>query len=273
MNMPSPLTPEFTGSVGAPSSGVLTESVELPVEGAGFRRYRSHDRMNFGVPRLVEAITGAAEAIRADMPASPRLIVGDLSAETGGRIPRHQSHRSGRDVDLLFYVTTPEGIPVESPGFVSLGADGLGRLQDGRYVRLDVEREWRLVKELMARVNVQFMFISRDFEVLIIQYALARGEPLDLIWHAETVLFEPPDSLPHTDHIHLRVACAPSETIRGCSGGGPYWPWLDPLPADADDLRPLLQQIAADDALILEPEAPPDAPSEQEPRVVNASNL
>ena len=40
------------------------------------------------------------------------LTVGDLSARHGGKISSHSSHRSGRDADLLLYMTTLEGAPV-----------------------------------------------------------------------------------------------------------------------------------------------------------------
>jgi hypothetical protein len=39
--------------------------------------------------------------------------------------------------------------------------------------------------------------------------------------------------------MHLRTACTPEEAVIGCEGGGPYWPWLPPLPTapppDTDD--------------------------------------
>jgi hypothetical protein len=65
------------------------------------------------------------------------------------------------------------------------------------------------------------------------------------VWHAETVMLQPKDSLPHDDHLHLRTACLPDEAVLGCEGGGPYWPWLPPLPGtpppDTDeDLAALL---------------------------------
>jgi penicillin-insensitive murein endopeptidase len=96
------------------------------------------------------------------------------------------------------------------------------------------------------------MFASRGIEALLIDYAIARGEDPDLIWHAETVLLQPADSTPHADHIHMRIACTPSEAVAGCDGGGPYWPWLPGLPVlaplDADSLA----EIARDDPFDLE---------------------
>ena len=239
---PTPLAPGLHGSVGVPNRGVLTESEELPVRGEGFVRYRPQSAHYFGRPRLVQALQSAAKSLARGLPGGAPLSIGDLSAQTGGRIPGHDSHRSGRDVDLLFLVTTPAGTPTPSPGFVRFEGDGLARVQGpGKYVRLDVEREWFLIRTLLSApdLGIQFLFVCHEIEALLIDHARAIGEPDALIWHAETVMLEPSDSLRHDDHVHLRIACSPEEVAPGCSGGGPRWPWLpEALPVhrlDAQD--------------------------------------
>lgn len=240
-----------------PHQGVLTESAELPESGPGFRRFRRHGTAYFALPRLVQGLETAARLVEEERGGGARLVIGDLSAQVGGKIPRHNSHRSGRDVDLLFFVMTPDGIPLESPGFVPLGADGFAKLPDGRFVLLDVERQWLLIRALLSNqaLGVQFLFISRDLEALIIQYALARETDLELVSHAETVMVEPVDSLPHDDHIHMRVACAPEEAVRGCMGGGPHWSWLAPLP-ESDLTDSELTTLVAETDPFLSPHDP-----------------
>ncbi|HVY26587.1 MAG TPA: penicillin-insensitive murein endopeptidase [Polyangiaceae bacterium] len=254
---PTPLAPGLFGSVGMPNSGVQTGAVELPLSGKGFQRYRPQGKNHWGRPRLVQSITRIAAEIDAELPGGT-LVIGDLGAKTGGRIPGHASHRSGRDVDLLFYALTPAGAPLESPGFVKFEADGLAVVPDsGDYIRLDVAREWLLVKKLVddPELGVQFLFISRPLEALLMDYARARGEPLELQYRVQTVMLQPGDSLPHDDHLHLRIACSPEEAQAGCSGGGPYWEWLPPLPESRELDPALLEQIAADEPL--EPLDPP----------------
>ncbi len=252
VGVPSPLAPSLEGSVGVPHLGSQTSAVELPLSGDGFVRFRPHGQHHFGLPRLVELVSRAAASVAAEAPGGAPLVVGDLSARFGGKIQGHNSHRSGRDVDLLLYLTTPSGAPLRSPGFVPVDGDGIGYVAaSASYVRLDVEREWLLVKALLSseHAGVQFMFLSKKLEALLIDYAIARGEPAELIYRAETVLLQPTDSTPHDDHIHLRIACAPSEAITGCSGGGPYWDWL-PRAESARELdRAELLQIAADDPI------------------------
>jgi len=249
-NTPTPLAPGLHGTIGVPNRGVLTESQELPVRGPGFVRYRPQSSHYFGRPRLVRALESAAESVARLSPGGAPLSIGDLSAKTGGRIPGHDSHRSGRDVDLLFLVTTPGGASVPSPGFVRFEGDGLARV-DGSpdYVRIDIAREWLLLRSLLTspEIGVQFMFVCRELEALLIDHARALGEPDSLVWQAETVMLEPSDSLRHDDHVHLRIACSPEEAVAGCSGGGPRWQWLPPY----EPVRPLQardwDEIAKDD--------------------------
>jgi penicillin-insensitive murein endopeptidase len=259
---PTPLAPGVTGSVGAPHHGVLTDAVELPVEGVGFVRYRKNGANHWGNPRLVRALERVAKTLHDDMPDGAPLVIGDLSAKVGGKIPHHQSHRTGRDVDLPWLVTTPGGAPMQNPGFVPVGPDGLAAVEGaGSFVRLDVPRQWRLVKELITSpdIDVQWMFCSREVEALLIDYARALGEPMDLVWHAETVLMQPGDSLAHDDHIHMRIACTPEELVLGCEGGGPRWEWLPPAPAPEDDDE-ALYDAAREDPLRVTFEEPQGAP-------------
>ncbi len=252
-NTPSPLTPGFRGSVGMPHLGVQTDAVELPRETASFERFRPVGSAYWGQPALVAAIGQAADAVRREWPGGEPLMIGDLSAREGGKVPRHNSHRSGRDVDLLWFLRSLDGRPIRTRGFLHVGEDGLTwDPYSGRYYALDLPRQWAVLKAFLKsdQVDIQWLFCSTPVEALLIDYARARGEPDALIWRAETVLLQPGDSLPHDDHIHLRIACTPETALSGCEGGGPHWPWLTPLPAlhlsDAD-----LQEIAQDDPLLV----------------------
>jgi len=248
-NSPTPLAPGLHGRVGVPNHGVLTEAEELPIRGNGFVRYRPQGTHYFARPRLVHALQAAAATVLQQAPGGAPLSIGDLSAKNGGRIPGHDSHRSGRDVDLLFLVTTPSGVPVRSPGFVKFEGDGLARVQDSKdYVRLDVDRVWLLLRTLLTspEIDVQFMFVCHEVEALLIDHARALGEPDELVACAETVMLEPSDSLRHDDHVHLRIACSPDEAVSGCSGGGPRWQWLPPYapqaPLASEDLLEIARQ-------------------------------
>jgi penicillin-insensitive murein DD-endopeptidase len=230
--MPTPLAPALEGSIGLPHHGVVTDAQRIGDRGDGFVRFRGDD-IRWGLPRLVSLIETSARAVSSSI-AGPPLIVGDLGARRGGMIDRHRSHRSGRDVDLVFFAMTPDGRRIRSPGFVKYGADGLAENESGkpRFLRFDTERNWLLVKALISneKTPIQWMFVSHTLEVMLLNYGIATGEPTDLIYYAATVMQQPSDSAKHDDHFHLRVACLPEEMIAGCTGG-PTWPFHASLPA------------------------------------------
>ena len=247
---PTPLAPGIHGSVGFPHEGVITNAVALPQKGEGYALLR-HNGRNWGNPRLVAAIESAARTVAHARPGGVPLMIGDMSARWGGGASGHRSHRTGRDADLLIYVMTPDGVSVPSPGFPRFGPDGLAELSKGKYVRIDLEREWQLVKALVTsrETNVQWLFFARWLEAQVIEYARARGEDPELVWYAESVLLQPGDSASHDDHLHLRIACTPDEAVAGCLGGGPYWPWLPRLPQLAPPPDAELAQAIAGDLL------------------------
>ncbi len=234
--MPSPLTPLWDGSIGMPHRGVLAHGTELPSRGAGFVWLR-HDGRHFALPRFADAIERAAAAVDRQRPGST-LTVGDLSLRHGGQLLPHASHRNGRDADLLLYVMTLDGTPVQSPGFLAFGPDGLAfDEKNDRFLRFDVEREWLLLKALLEdpEARVQWMFVHHALEPILIEWARARGESTDTILHAELVMAQPgPPAQPHDDHVHVRTACTRLEMTTGCEPNGPTRDWLD-LPGTGDE--------------------------------------
>ena len=242
---PSPLTPEWDGSIGAPSRGVLRDGAEVRSDADGLRWLRHNDR-HWALPRFAEAIERAAAAVARER-SGGLLGVGDLSVRTGGGpLSPHFSHRSGVDADLLFYVTTLDGAPVESPGFVHFGADGLARDEaHARWLRLDVERQWLLAKALLEDpdARIQWIFVSDVVQARLLEWALARGDSAEIIVRAREVMAQPSPGGVHDDHFHVRTTCSPEETVAGCESVGPRRRWLtyDTEPLDETD-----QELALD---------------------------
>ncbi len=244
VHAPTPLEPGRRGSVGLPHRGMLAGGEEVPREGDGFRFLRDNDR-HFALPRFARAIEHAASSVAHERPGAT-LVVGDLSTRTGGELMPHLSHRTGRDADLLLYLTTLDGAPVVSPGFVHFGPDGLA--WDGkRYLRFDVEREWLLVRALLSdpEARVQWIFAAREVQAWLVEWALSRGEPTEIVWRAQQVMLEPHPGGAHDDHLHVRTACSEDDVAHGCEPSGPERPWLalapaPPLPSNDDLARELL---------------------------------
>lgn len=246
-SVPTPLAPGVGGSVGYASLGVLTASSPLPDKGPGYRRLRPWTDAKHGTPSMIKALTEAAA--RVSGPDDPPMLVGDISGPRGGPLRGHHSHRTGRDVDILFFFTTPGGVPIEAPGFVKVGPDGLAQVEGAKreFVRFDVARNWRLVRALVTstQAEVQWLFCATPVEAILIEYARALGEPAEIVWHAESVLHQPGDSAPHDDHFHMRIGCSDDEAVAGCVTGTPTWPWARPAPTLGDRaLAELLPQLS-----------------------------
>jgi penicillin-insensitive murein endopeptidase len=225
---PSPLAPGLRGSIGMPHRGVLTEGAELPRDAEGVRWLRGNDR-HWAAPRFVAALERAATSVSREREGPP-LVVGDLSVRHGGQLREHMSHRTGHDVDLLLYVTTLSGAPVQSPGFVRFDTDGLAWDEAHlRFLRFDVERTWLLVKALVEdeEARVQWIFLSRPLQGMIVEWARARGEPAETVLRAERVLLQPgPPAETHDDHLHVRTGCDVEEMAQGCEPNGPPRAWI-----------------------------------------------
>jgi penicillin-insensitive murein endopeptidase len=73
---------------------------------------------------------------------------------------------------------------------------------------------------------VQWIFVSDVVQAMLVEWALARGEPSDLIARAEAVMAQPNPGGVHDDHLHVRTACSPAESATGCEAMGPRRPWL-----------------------------------------------
>jgi penicillin-insensitive murein endopeptidase len=142
------------------------------------------------------------------------------------------------DADLLFYLTTLDGVPVDSPGFVHVSADGLARDEaHGRWLRFDVDREWLLVRALLEdrEARVQWIFVSEVVQAMLLDWAFARGDSPTTIERAERVMLEPHPGGVHDDHLHVRTTCSSEERLAGCEPIGPPRPWLAYDPAPPDD--------------------------------------
>jgi hypothetical protein len=196
-------------SVGAPWAGRLQHPTQLlPGDGYLIRR----PARSFGTETTVELIERAIGDTREAFPDGHVLAIGDLSAESGGRITDHRSHQSGRDVDIgLFYHEQP----ADYPGSFVHASGG----------NLDCAATFKLIESFLASTNddggAQIIFL--DFEVQGILYAWARDRGvserrLARIFQyphgrgsSEGLVRHEPN---HDDHIHVRFQC-PSDD-RAC---------------------------------------------------------
>jgi penicillin-insensitive murein endopeptidase len=225
--------------------------MQLASRGPGYQVFRSRDEggQHFGTARLVHAIQHAASSVSRLAPGGVPLRVGDLSARTGGQIPHHRSHRTGRDADLLFFATDAQGHSVPTPAFVRYDVNGRSLDPAHQDLRFDVHRNWLLVASLVRddSAGIVWIFCADRLRTLLLEHARSIGADEETIARAGELLHQPGDSAPHDDHFHIRVACMPDERARGCRDGGGLGWWLehtfakgDAAPLDDDAVLALL---------------------------------
>ena len=182
------------------------------------------------VPSRPSAEARASATVAAEHSGSV-LLVGDMSAKSGGFISGHRSHRSGRDVDLGFFAVETGGRRREAPELIPFDRFGAG-FKGNRTYMFDAKRNWRLVEALLSdpEAKVQWIFVSDGLKALLLKWALDNGRDVELVRRAASVLHQPSDSAPHDDHFHVRIYCHPRHPH--CQDTGPAWPWIDPPPQD-----------------------------------------
>ncbi len=226
-------------SLSTVSSGTLTGGAYLERDGehhTALPVHRGRDN-RFGTVELVSLIRHASAKVALEFPGT-KLHVGNLSQRGGGDLKMSVSHNSGRDADLAFYCTDSAGAPDQPKGFVRYNSEGWSRKPAGRY-QFDTPRNWALVKALLRTGGqagdgvddvvgeVQFLFISRGLKQQLMEHGRTKGEDAELLRRADKVLKQPTGSLPHDDHLHLRVYCPPDDLMDGCRNYGPTWDWVD----------------------------------------------
>lgn len=200
-----------TRSIGAPNKGRLQHGLPMP-EGRYWelreRRTRTYGATN-AIGAMVAAFTSYGEQFGG---AAPPVSVGEISGPRGGRANPHSSHRSGRDVDL---------------GYVLLPGTEREQWRQASAETFDVEKNWALIKALVATGEVQTIFISSKLQRLLQPVALADiGEEAlgRYFWRPgggaeQDPILRHEDG--HRDHMHVRFRCESGNTrCRSRSSSG-----------------------------------------------------
>lgn len=143
-------------SLGRPHGGRLLNAVTLPESPLW---HVVDPSCAWGTQETIESIQRGIERVESDHPGSPPLNVGHISRPHGGWLRPHKSHQSGRDVDLGYYYVD------DSPWYAAATA-----------ANLDRPRTWSLLMGLLTQGNVEYIFITRDVQELLLEYARDRGE-------------------------------------------------------------------------------------------------
>jgi len=190
-------------SIGAPNHGRLAGAARL--KGTPRLRQRANAH-SWGLPQLVRLLQDAANKVARKHRGS-MLLVGDLSARAGGHLDGHNSHQSGRDADVGFYVMNSKGKPVAAKRFIAF--DSKGKARDLAWASFDDARNWALVEALLtsSKAEVRYLFVSNALRGRLLAHAAKQRVNKDLYTRAASVMMSPEDADLHDDHFHVRIAC------------------------------------------------------------------
>lgn len=231
--VPDPMTwlPAASTSIGSPVEGRLEGGVPLPLEAPGLRfNPAKNPDARHGTVELVQALLRAAALVDQDLPGNV-LTVGDLSMPEGGPIPGHASHRSGRDVDVLFFLLDAQGHPVAAKA-IPIEPDGSGvdygdlsTAADDVPVHLDVPRTWKFLEALVSdeQARINRIFVVEHVRAQLLEHARKIEAPAQAISRFGDLTCQP--SFPHDDHMHIRLFCSAEDIALGCEDTPPIYPW------------------------------------------------
>ena len=188
-------------SIGHPRAGRLRDGARLP---RGSRHVLSSPTNAYGTTATVDHLLSVLEGLP-DVP--HRLVIGDLSSHRGGRLPRHASHQTGRDVDLglfhqhdpgrRFLEATPDNFdPAATWSLLVALASTHGEPGGVEWILLDYEvQEWLYAWASKSDVEPELVDA-------MLQYPHGRDADHGMVRHLRR----------HRNHLHVRFSCPPASS-------------------------------------------------------------
>jgi LysM repeat protein len=183
-------------SPGRPTDGTVVGGVHLGT-GRGYRL--RFPKGAFGLPTVAHTLRRCAADVAKQFRGSADILIGDISKPMGGRFPPHQSHQSGRDADVGYYLAGNK----QNATMFPVGARDI-----------DPKKNWALIRCMLTSDRVVRIYMDRGLQRAMVKY-LSRKGGLSAATLAR--LFEVKADVPesalilhsagHDTHFHVRFAC------------------------------------------------------------------
>lgn len=194
-------------SSGRPTKGGLHMGEHLG-EGRGYRL--RFPRNAWALPSTNRWLRRCAARMAERYRGTADVLIGDLSRVTGGRFPPHQSHQSGRDADVGYYLRgNQQNVTLHRVG----PAD------------LDYAKNWSLLRCLLATKQVVRVYMDTSLQRGYVQHLKkkgARDSTLAALFEVAAggaggalVVHAPK----HDTHLHVRFACGEGDASCREEGG------------------------------------------------------
>ena len=197
----------LSSSQGKPHAGRLVDGIQLQ-KGSGYYIRRPHNA--WGTEDTINGLLEAIDAVGKKHKGVHDVAIGDISRKQGGKLRRHRSHQSGRDVDIGFWFTNQKKRGPK--GFISAYRHPL-----------DMNANWTFILSLVgkkrAESKVDYIFLDYKLQKKFYQHAVKKGwksRQLERIFQYRPRGEEGKRSLRgiirhepgHGDHFHIRFKCA-----------------------------------------------------------------
>lgn len=217
--------PETLGSasIGLVAAGRLINGVQM-ADGDAWKVVAPANA--WGTQETVDGVEMAARRVREQFPDAPPLRVNHIGRQEGGHLRPHQSHQSGRDVDLGFYY--PSGVDPR-------------HLKVRREEAMDLAANWTLVRALVTGSDVEFILVDKRVQKVLRDWAVSHGEDrawVDSLFGGAAPLIR--HARHHRDHFHVRFFAPRSQELGRR---------LQPLLADQPEQNFMVHRVRAGDTL------------------------
>jgi LysM repeat protein len=210
--------PEFTVrkdaiSIGSPKNGKIENAIQFPANDKLYKR--RNPQIMWCAANMAENLQRAIASFRYTYDFEGEIVVADMSNRWGGKFDPHQSHQSGRDVDIWL----PSLKGVYQPSHLHDGKDRRPYADEADWFAL-----YGFLKALHETGEVQAVFLAYELHDRVYKAAKLMGasdEELDAMityprhWTHRGALLQ--HSSGHTRHVHVRFKCAANDqcdTVR-----------------------------------------------------------
>jgi len=184
-------------AIGFYSKGKIKDSVSIDKYTGHFEKlFRTRGQL-YSTDYLLDSFAKSSLEIKKIYPDVEALQVGDISARSGGKIKRHQSHQNGLDIDVVYLRVNKSGQDLTNPEWAEDFVDGKNVSKN-----FDVERNWNLFKMMVKKGNVGRIFVDWSTKRKFCELHGASSDPLDF----QTLRLMSAAKY-HRTHFHLRLLC------------------------------------------------------------------
>jgi LysM repeat protein len=178
--------------VGKPQGGRLENGEQLS---SGYGYWVRNPKLAYGTNDAISELMRCLPTVKNRWKKTSDIMVGDLSRKTGGKLKKHRSHQTGRDVDVAY----------------------IHRGKQPRYFKtatratLDVVKTWLIFKCFLNGKRTELIFVDYSLQPKLYNYVKRRGASKRQL----KKLFQYPrgrkrpsgiirHSPKHKDHFHVR---------------------------------------------------------------------